>query len=63
MAVYKFMLYETYSKMIEVEADSENEAFEALDVKVSCGDENAVDLGNAIGGYEYSIEPLAQMEV
>ena len=55
MAKFKFTLFETYSKEVEVEADTRDEAFEKLDVMVYNGDENAVDLGDKIGGYEYNI--------
>ena len=55
MAKFKFTLFETYSKEVEVEADTRDKAFEKLDVMVYNGDENAVDLGDKIGGYEYNI--------
>lgn len=55
MAKFRFRLIETYSKEVEIEADSRDEAFEKLDVMVYNGDENAVDLGDKIGGYEYNI--------
>lgn len=59
MKKFTFNLVETYSKNVTVEADSYEEAFEKLDYMVQCGDENAVDLGDAIiGGYDYEIYPV-----
>jgi hypothetical protein len=43
MNVYKFRLIETYSKVVSIEADSREEAFDMLDQKVSEGDIDAMD--------------------
>lgn len=55
MAKFTFNLVETYSKNVTIEANSRDEAFEKLSVMVTNGDENAVDLGDQIGGYEFEI--------
>lgn len=55
MAKFTFILVETYSKGVTIEANCRDEAFEKLSIMVDNGDENAVDLGDQIGGYDYEI--------
>lgn len=56
MAKFRFRLVETYSKEVEIEADTKDEAFDILDMKCSEGEINATDMdGEYQPGYEREI--------
>lgn len=57
MKTFKFLLTETYSKEVEIDAEDNDSAYNLLDDMVSCGDVSALDSDD----YEYDIKSMGEV--